>query len=50
LPYWSYITLHAIVVGILDEATVDAELLEAIGGTIGFFQGIQERGELQEPD
>jgi hypothetical protein len=41
---------YAIVVGILDEDEVDAELLEAIGGTIDFFQGMQKRGELREPD
>jgi hypothetical protein len=41
---------YAIAIGILDKDEVDAELLEAIGGTIGFFQGMQERGELREPD
>jgi len=38
---------YAIVVEILDEEEVPAELLEAIKGPMEFFRSMQERGELQ---
>lgn len=39
---------YAIVVGILGEDEVPAELLEAISGPISLFRSMQERGELRE--
>ena len=41
---------YAIVVGILDQDEVPAELFEAISGTISFYRSLQERGELRERD
>ena len=41
---------YAIVVGILDEEEVPAELLEAISGAIAFCQSLQERNELRGRD
>jgi hypothetical protein len=41
---------YAIVVGILDQDKVPAELFEAISGPISFYRSLQERGELRERD
>jgi hypothetical protein len=41
---------YAIVVGILDEDEVPAELLEAIGRQLDWFRSLQERDELRAPD
>jgi len=38
---------YAIVVGILDEDEVPAELVEATSGAIAFYRSLQERDELQ---
>jgi hypothetical protein len=39
---------YAIVVGILDEDEVPAELVEALSGLLDLFRSLQERGELRE--
>jgi hypothetical protein len=39
---------YAIVVGILNEEEVPAELVEAIGGAIAFCRSLQERDELRD--
>jgi hypothetical protein len=39
-----------IVVGILDENEVPADLLEAIAAPLAFYQSLKERDELQFPD
>ena len=39
---------YAVVVGILDEEEVPAELLEAISGAMEFFRSMQERDKLQD--
>lgn len=41
---------YAIIVGILDQDKVPAELFEAISGPISFYRSLQERGELRERD
>lgn len=41
---------YAIVVGILDEAKVPPELLEAISGPLDFCRSPQERDELKRRD
>ena len=38
---------YAIVVGILEEEEVPAEMLEAIGGALEFFRSMQEQEELR---
>jgi hypothetical protein len=40
---------YAIVAGILDRDQIPAELLEAIGRPLDFFQSMKERNELREP-
>ena len=39
---------YAIVLGILDEAEVPEELLEAISGPLAFFRSLQERDDLRK--
>ena len=41
---------YAVVVGILDDEKVPAELLEAISRPILFYRSLQERNELRERD
>jgi hypothetical protein len=40
---------HAVVVGLLDEDQMSAELLEALSRQLAFFRSLQEQGELKEP-
>jgi hypothetical protein len=41
---------YAVVVGILDQEQVPAELLEAISRPIHFYRSLQERNELRDRD
>jgi len=41
---------YAIVVGMLDQAEVPPELLEAISRPISFYRHMQEQNQLREPD
>jgi hypothetical protein len=41
---------YALVVGILDEDEVPANLIEAIARPLAFYQGMKERNELRDPD
>lgn len=40
---------YAIVAGILDRDEIPTELVEALDHLMGFYQQMQERGELREP-
>ena len=41
---------YAIVVGILKREEVPADVLDALGRALAFYESLKERNELQEPE